>query len=407
MNKTSLPELPPEIFTGIGLYLSRADLASCTRASRCLHDILSPVLWSTIDDRWLYGQEPGPGQCTSDFVSADLIKSRNKSLLKNGQHIRNLMVYHVPTVTTLVSNPTLCTRLRSLDFRNCAPVAILTLDQDITNDQVLAAINPIFQYFLKIPYSGVESHDWNDQIQQRCQVARAVISLILQNAKTLTTLCLDNTDILAFFESTRAFYAILANLPGLRELRVPGEGVSIIALNQVLPKLEILHLGRGIDLGVSLTSGRVAGLHQAPHGWRLMTVEDIAVIGPAVETPPSIQTLNMTSSITIDMFRRILDHFPSMQHIYLPPFDTFNYKIDQKSWVALRQSESIEIEWTVSPDSTEKAEVPSYCAGLAVPLSLINLESPLIPPEYQFTYLKLCILWSFPLLRVRRGNRLP
>ncbi|KAF9383909.1 hypothetical protein CPC16_008707, partial [Podila verticillata] len=120
--------MPPEILAAIGRHLPYTDLAAYTRVSKTWYASLFPVLWSAIDDRWLYGQDHGT---TSRLCSTDLIESRKALLLKCGKRIRHLTIYHDSTVFTLASSPKVC-KFRSLAINNkvtCTPLELRQIQE--------------------------------------------------------------------------------------------------------------------------------------------------------------------------------------------------------------------------------------------------------------------------------------
>ena len=87
-------------------------------------------------------------------------------------------------------------------------------------------------------------------------VAKVVFLTVLRNANTLTKLHIgDTANFLCYFTTIDAFHKMLASLPVLNDLMIPGKGISIPSLIQTVPRLKVLYFGNG--------TYTVANYHQA------------------------------------------------------------------------------------------------------------------------------------------------
>lgn len=388
VTKKTFASMPPEILAAIGRHLPHTDLAAYIRVSKTWYAALFPVLWSAIDDRWLYGRDHGT---TGQLCSTDLTESRRAILLKYGKRIRHLTIYHDSTVFTLASSPKVC-ELRSLVINSKVTCTPLELRQILAmsslnfreNSETLSLSDP----------KGASAQD-------RCGIARAVLSLALQHASTLRILSFgEHTDVLRYFTSTRAFYTMLANMPNLRGLRVPGLRMSIVALNQALPQLQVLHLTRRTNTVAGLNQPGLTrwmrDLFRKSEEWCCLMAPEDKGKASAVVAKPSIKKLIFEEFITFDFFCQISAFFPSIREVCLPVFKTLEFEADYASWVTLRQSERLQVEWTVSPESTKKV-VTNACCGH-------DLDTPFATHFLKCKTHELALLQDMsPILRIRRG----
>ncbi|KAF9387800.1 hypothetical protein CPB97_002033 [Podila verticillata] len=386
--KNTLSSMPPEILAAIGRHLPHTDLAAYTRVSKTWYAALFPVLWSAIDDRWLYGQDHGT---TGRLCSTDLVQSRKALLLKYGKRIRHMTIYHDSTVFTHASSPKVC-ELRSLAINNKATCTPLELRQI----QAISSLN------LRENSEALSLSDPKGPgAQDRCGIAKAVLLLALQHASTLNILSFgEHTDVLRYFTSTRAFYTMLANLPNLRELRVPGLRMSIVALNQALPQLQVLHLARRTNTVAGLNQRGLTrwlrDLSRESEEWCCLTAPEDKGKASAVVAKPSIKKLIFEEFITFSFFRQIMTHSPSIREVCLPVFKTLDFEADHASWVTLRQLERLQVEWAVSPESTKKV-VTNACCGH-------DLDTPFVTHFLKCKTHELSLLQEMsPILRIRRG----
>lgn len=102
---------------------------------------------------------------------------------------------------------------------------------------------------------------------------------------------------LEFIIGIDAFYLLLSKLSLLTELKFPGHGLSLVALNHVLPHLKVLHL--------SSKCPRVAQSHRSSTEGDILalTVNNNGDCGPA-EVVPSIKKLILDKNISFVEMRR-------------------------------------------------------------------------------------------------------
>lgn len=205
-----------------------------------------------------------------------------------------------------------------------------------------------------------------------------------------------------YFASTQAFYTMLAKLPNLQKLRIPGRGISIVPLNQALPRLQVLHLAR--------RDQTVAGPH-APRGqgrwlrnlfdeseeWcHVATAEEQGQASAVAATPLSIKKLNLEDFVTFRFFRQLLAQFPTMREMCLPVFKTLDLEADRASWMALKQAAPLQVEWTIGPELTETVVLNACCGH--------DLDTPFVQHYFRCQEHELTLLQNMsPLLRIRRG----
>ncbi|KAG0032514.1 hypothetical protein BGZ82_006506, partial [Podila clonocystis] len=150
--------------------------------------------------------------------------------------------------------------------------------------------------------------------------SRIIVQLVLQNAGTLTKLHFENqTQILECFKSVGNFYRLLAKVPGLSDLRIPGEEVSIV-LKHAVPRLTHLHLTAHKSM-IGHQHGNIPGL--------LETTQDTALEqsdSSGTNTQWPLKSLSLDNSATFAELDQILQKFPTVErlsiarvHIPSPP----------------------------------------------------------------------------------------
>jgi len=243
-------------------------------------------------------------------------------------------------------------------------------------------------------YPSDRAGDSLDQLIRRCHYARVVWWVALRSANTLTKLHFGDSGVLAYFTSAEAFYTMLAGLPAVRELNIPGQGLSIVELNRALPQLQRLHLNDHRTM--------VAYHFQVIQG-RPNIDKDQLLAGPPLDevAPTTIKKVVLENSISVTQLRQLLDRFPTIEDICLFPFKTNGIKIDQFAWAALREAESLQVRWTRNTESPGKDlldDAVRTFSGRSTEQA--SLEAPFLPENldsrwdlgYMLEYLFLRIL---------------
>ncbi|KAG0087466.1 hypothetical protein BGZ93_007992 [Podila epicladia] len=140
--------------------------------------------------------------------------------------------------------------------------------------------------------------------------SRIVAQLVLQNAGTLTRLHFENhTQILECFKSIGNFYKLLAKVPGLSDLRLPGEEVSIVALKQAVPRLIHLHLTAHKSM-IGHQHGNFQGLLET-------TADTVFEQSDSSETNTQwpLKSLSLDNSATFVELDQILQKFPTVERL--------------------------------------------------------------------------------------------
>ncbi|KAF9303647.1 hypothetical protein BGZ74_003369 [Mortierella antarctica] len=156
--------------------------------------------------------------------------------------------------------------------------------------------------------------------------SRIVVQLVLQNAGTLTRLHFENqTQILECFKSVSDFYRLLAKVPGLSDLRLPGEEVSIVALKQAVPRLTHLHLTAHKSM-IGHQHGNIQGLLET-------TADTVFEQSDSSETNTQwpLKSLLLDNSATFAELDQILQKFPTVERLSVAR----NTRCGQRKAVAL------------------------------------------------------------------------
>lgn len=223
--------------------------------------------------------------------------------------------------------------------------------------------------------------------QRRCAVAKTLFLLALRSAGTLTKLSFgDNPEIVSYFTSIQAFYNMLSHLPSLRELRIPGAGISVIALNRVLPCLQLLHLA-------CTGAFMVAQYHRIESGWCLMEPVEADGFEGSSSVTPSIKKLIVETVIYFDELRRILACFHSIEEIFIHALSFSDFQSDEEHWNVLQHTEDIHIQWVIGADLFDKEQLDET-SGPWYPLTT-SVQMSLSPPLIT------------PFLHIRRGDAWP
>lgn len=90
-------------------------------------------------------------------------------------------------------------------------------------------------------------------------------------------------DALCCFTSVDALYMMLNNLTALADLKIPGKGISLVALTRAVPTLKVLQLG-----GEALT---VADYHNVGGDWCLLDETG----GSTATTVPALKRLALST----------------------------------------------------------------------------------------------------------------
>lgn len=395
MSESRFPVLPPEVVAIIGQYLTRQNLACCIRVSKDWHNVLIPILWSVFDNPTFCAKLCYPFTAKSCFPE----RCAHEELPKYSRHIRHLTAYYGPALALLTKDPETCSRLHSLivgrgELRRC-----FMLDRDTSihgGNWHPAEDDPSLQMIQgALRYPSDRVGDSLDQLIRRCHYAQVVWWVALRSANTLTKLHFGDSGILAYFTSVEAFYTMLAGLPAVRELNIPGQGLSIVELNRALPQLQRLHLNDHRTMVAYHFQDLIQG--------RLDLDEGQLLAGPPLDeaAPTTIKKVVLENSISVTQLRQLLDRFPTIEDICLFPFKTNGIKIDQFAWAALREAESLQVRWTRNTESPGKDlldDTVRTFSGRSTEQA--SLEAPFLPENldsrwdlgYRLEYLFLRIL---------------
>ncbi|KAG0336148.1 hypothetical protein BG000_006891 [Podila horticola] len=243
----------------------------------------------------------------------------SQTLLKFGEHIRHLKATCTLTAAVLTSAPYICWRLCSLTVCNNNDLTyprgtIIRTMNELRNSMGSVKSRKFEELFGSC--SSLEEH-----VKSRRHFhSRIVVQLVLQNAGTLTRLHFENqTQILECFKSVGDFYRLLAKVPGLSDLRIPGE-VSIVALKQAVPRLTQLHLTAHKSM-IGHQYGNISDL--------LETTTDTVFEqynSSDTNTQWPLKSLSLDNSATFAELDQILQKFPTVErlsvsrvHIPSPP----------------------------------------------------------------------------------------
>lgn len=136
---------------------------------------------------------------------------------------------------------------------------------------------------------------YSDMVRNKYRIAQIAVLAVLERSATLTKPHIgDNVQMLSYFKSLSTVYKILASLPEVRGFKVPELGMSVVALNQMLPHLKFLYLGGQAE--------RVSSYHDVhfPTEWCRLKPSVSDPEGPAPRTAASIRKLVLEESITIE-----------------------------------------------------------------------------------------------------------
>ncbi|KAF9369040.1 hypothetical protein CPB97_003966 [Podila verticillata] len=378
LSESRFPVLPPEVVAIIGQYLARQGLACCIRVSKDWHNVLIPILWNVFDNPTFCAKLCYPFSAKSCFPE----RCTHEELPKYSRYIRHLTAYYGPALALLAKDPETCSQFNSLvvgrgELRRC-----FMLDRDTSihggnwhpaeDDSSIQMIKGALRY----PSDRVgEPHA---QLIRRCHYAQVVWWVALRSANTLTKLHFGDSGILAYFTSTEAFYAMLARMPAVRDLNIPGQGLSIVELTRALSQLQSLHLSDHRTM--------VAYHFQDLMQVRLDPDKGQLLAGPPLDevTPKTIKKVVLENSISVAQLRQLLDRFPMIQDICLFPFKTNNIKTDQFAWAVLREAESFRVRWTRSPGSPGK-DLPDDAVRTfsGRHSEQVSLETPFLPENLE------------------------
>ncbi|KAF9375149.1 hypothetical protein CPC16_000884 [Podila verticillata] len=395
LSECRFPVLPPEVVAIIGQYLARQGLACCVRVSKDWHNALIPVLWSVFDNPTFCAKLCYPFSAESCFPE----RCTHEELPMYSRYIRHLTAYYGPALALLAKDPETCTQLHSLvvgrgELRRCF---MLDKDTSIHGGNWYPAEDDSSLQKIKeaLCYPSDRVGDPLAQLIRRCHYAQVVWWVALRSANTLTRLHFGDSGILAYFTSVEAFYTMLGRMPAVRELNVPGQGLSIIELTRALPQLQRLHLSDHRTM--------VAYHFQDLIQVRLDPDKGQLLAGPSLDevAPTTIKKVVLENSISVAQLRQLLDRFPTLEDICLFPFKTSNTKTDQFSWAVLREAEALGVRWTRSPGSPGKDLLDDAVRTfLGRRTEQASLEAPFLPEHldsrwdlgYTLEYLFLRIL---------------
>ncbi|KAG0011972.1 hypothetical protein BGZ82_002784, partial [Podila clonocystis] len=176
---------------------------------------------------------------------------------------------------------------------------------------------------------------------------------------------------------------MLSHLRSLKELRIPGAGISMIALNRVLPRLQHLHLVN--------VDGVEAHYHRTESEWCLMGPVEGNVFEGSSPVTPSIKKLIVETVISFEELRRILACFHTIEEIFIHTLNIDDFQSNEEYWDVLQDTEGIQTQWVIGPDLLDKGK-PDETSGPWYPLTT-SVHMPLFPPLVT------------PFLRISRGDQ--
>ncbi|KAG0027243.1 hypothetical protein BGZ81_005783 [Podila clonocystis] len=312
--------LPPELLgNSVGQYLAPSDAVSCIRVSKLWHNIFVPILWRSLDDIGLSNIQGCQEKHGHPYFCACKLKA-SKTLLKFGEHVRHLKAACTLTTAVLTSAPDICWRLCSLTVYNNSDLTyprgtIIRTMSELRKSMGRSKSRKFEELFGSCP-------SLEEYVKSRRHFhSRIVVQLVLQNAGTLTKLHFENQiQILECFKSVGDFYRLLAKVPGLSDLRLPGEEVSIVALKHSVQRLTHLHLTAHKSM-IGHQHGNFSGL--------LETTQDTALelsYSSETKTQWPLKSLSLDNSATFAELDQILQKFHTVErlsvarvHIPLPP----------------------------------------------------------------------------------------